>query len=247
VGSRPCCPREMAMGPLRRGSCPEEREPLGCCPGSGTAPSCCIMPSRSASCHISAILPPSMRKRSNPVSVTRLPVGAMPANSPSWVPVMAQRINTLSPSAMVSSWVMRLSGKAAMSLEAACFVGCGPRWSSPGLEPPCHGDEYKRGMSVKPQNFQESWTGEVPAEAQFPRSARPRRRRKVGRIRKVFMGKSGYYPKDADSLSQGCSWALDRGKQGRTQGRTGVAAGGGKVRRYPVRGKVIGISLIGIS
>ena len=45
-------------------------------------------------------LPSEIRTISIPGSVTRLPVGARPASSPSWVPVPFQRVVTLSPSAI---------------------------------------------------------------------------------------------------------------------------------------------------
>src|SRR5918994_5545922 len=54
-------------------------------------------------CHISAILPPEIRKKSKPVTVTVLSPGGMPITSFLGVPVIVHRSNTLSPLAMTSS------------------------------------------------------------------------------------------------------------------------------------------------
>ena len=64
------------------------------------APSCRIMFIESYPSQPSTSLPPEMRTISIPGNVSRLPVGAMPKNSPSWVPVPVQRVTTLSPSAI---------------------------------------------------------------------------------------------------------------------------------------------------
>jgi len=47
-----------------------------------SAPSCCIVPSMSTSSHSPAILPPSSRMIEIALTSTRLPVGAIPMNSP---------------------------------------------------------------------------------------------------------------------------------------------------------------------
>ena len=62
------------------------------------------------------------------ISVTSifLPVGGMPMNGPSWVPVSVQRNTTVSPSAMTSSTSWRLSGKAAVTIRTVPFISSGP-------------------------------------------------------------------------------------------------------------------------
>jgi hypothetical protein len=55
--------------------------------GYPITPSCCIMPKSSNLPQCSTTFPSVMRRMSIPVIVTRLPVGAMPTNSPWWVPL----------------------------------------------------------------------------------------------------------------------------------------------------------------
>ena len=61
-----------------------------------------------------------------PLTVTSLPVGAMPAISPSCVPRAFQRVATVSPSATCSFTVMRASEKAAMYFSKFAFTPAGP-------------------------------------------------------------------------------------------------------------------------
>ncbi len=63
----------------------------------------------------STIFPSVMRYMSMARTSTRLPVGAIPSNSPKWVPRMVTRAATLSPSAIMSSTVTRTSGKTVRS------------------------------------------------------------------------------------------------------------------------------------
>jgi hypothetical protein len=70
---------------------------------TGITSSCCIMPSWSKLSQLSATLPASEnRKMPILVTVILLPVGAMPLNSPWWVPRIVQRVATLSSSAIWS-------------------------------------------------------------------------------------------------------------------------------------------------
>src|SRR5215217_1501165 len=59
-----------------------------------------------------------------------LPVGAMPWNSPWWVPRIVPRDATLSPSAICSSMMMRKSGKAERNSPTKRFTSSGPRSST---------------------------------------------------------------------------------------------------------------------
>jgi|GEM_PF-4062325 len=52
------------------------------CPSAGITPSCCSMPKASKFSQPSTNLPPTMRSIPIPVTVTGLPVGGMPMNSP---------------------------------------------------------------------------------------------------------------------------------------------------------------------
>jgi len=72
----------------------------------------CIIPSVSQLFHDSTILPSSKRSIPIPLVVARVPVGSMPMSVPSCVPVPAQRVTTLSPSAIWSSISKCRSGKA---------------------------------------------------------------------------------------------------------------------------------------
>jgi hypothetical protein len=60
-------------------------------------PNCRIRVPESYPSQPSTSLPSEIRTISIPGSVTRLPVGAMPASSPWWVPVPVQRVATRSP------------------------------------------------------------------------------------------------------------------------------------------------------
>ena len=62
--------------------------------------------------HVSTLLPPAMRSIVIPVMVIDLFVAGMPNKLPVLVARVVQRVTTLSPSATISSIVMRKSGKA---------------------------------------------------------------------------------------------------------------------------------------
>src|SRR5579863_2051504 len=79
---------------------------------SGTTPSCCMRPKLSQLTKPSNILPFVNRAMLTPVMLNCLFVGAMAFSSPLWVPRQDQRATTVSPSAIMSSIVKRMSGKA---------------------------------------------------------------------------------------------------------------------------------------
>src|SRR3977135_3003766 len=81
-------------------------------PRSGTTPSCCIRARASQLTQPSSILPFAKRAMLTPVMLTCFPVGGIPLRSPLWVPLQDHRATTVSPSAMMSSIVNRMSGKA---------------------------------------------------------------------------------------------------------------------------------------
>ena len=89
--------------------------------GDGTAPICCSIPIWSNWLQFSTILPPTKRCMPIPVTDTGLPVGGKPAKSPPCVPRADHRTTTLSPSAMMSSTVIVISGNTVRYKLTACL------------------------------------------------------------------------------------------------------------------------------
>jgi hypothetical protein len=87
----------------------------------------------SAWSHCSAIRPPARRVMAMPPIVTRLPVGAMSANGPVWVPRSVKRVATRSASARQSSTVTVRSGKAVRNMWVTSRIpaipGDRPGWA----------------------------------------------------------------------------------------------------------------------
>lgn len=83
-------------------------------------------------CHISAILPLAILKRSKPMTLVGLSLAGIPKNSFFGVPVIVHRIKTSSPLDNVESCVILRSGIASLAAEAIFFTPSGPCAKSEG-------------------------------------------------------------------------------------------------------------------
>ena len=129
---RDSCPCEST--PLERNLERPYRRTIYARAGSGTAPSWTSIPRVSQVVHASTTLPPSSFEIVSPVTVTSLPVGAMPAISPECAPRPVQRVATLSCSEIWSSTMTAPPGNAAMYLSKFARTPAGPRIGSASPE-----------------------------------------------------------------------------------------------------------------
>src|ERR1051325_6795532 len=97
------------------------------------APSCCIIPSMSASRQCSAILPSRMWKMCVSEIVYSLPVAGIPMKSPACFPWAVTRTATLSSSAIMSSILKLTPVSPACTRRVACFSGSMPAGILPQL------------------------------------------------------------------------------------------------------------------